>query len=546
MPSAPTFRSYAAATTLAVALAPAISFGVSFDINRAVPTTPDVPTSGTIVTDSTGDSVLYPVYTTVGADATSFSLTNTSMVETVAAKVRFRDQVGSRDVLDFIVILSPNDKFDFYVQQNGGVPTAYWTDNSCVVGYPGSVYDETKSLPFPDPSVSGVPYAESAVGHLEVIGMLNLNGLESGNGSDLDDAANHSPAANGQYYPNNCGLLKEVFKDRAGVNGIQEEGGNTAPLSANPTALASADVGNVLNGSMVMTVTGQGVEAGTDAVMVRNTFERGFLAAQSPQTCTGDLATFNGVEQGSDECYSAYTWDSTEDSHPSLADVNWVGPNFLDPANPGTNTIAVLDELLAAQNGLTGDWSNNPANNVGFDWIVTFPTKYVYTDLTDTCPIGNVGNKITGLLDCGEAPFWKPTAVSTCDGVGGVSTEPYLNIYGIDEETTTTESPGTNPVACLSKEVQMLTIVETGQGGNASLIQTAADRITIQYDSSLDDSVRGWAALPFAWTPNATVPTHTGNTLGGAAVAPLLWTVRATSDPLINNGSLRGLNRSND
>jgi hypothetical protein len=172
MLSAPISRSYVAATTLAVALAPAICFGVSFDINRNPATG-----AGTIVTDSTGDSVLFPVYTTANNGATSFSLTNTSMVETVAAKVRFRDQVASRDALDFIVILSPNDKFDFYVMQNGGVPTAYWSDNSCVVGYPGTVYDDNKMLPFPDPSISGVPYADSAVGHMEVIGMLNLNGL---------------------------------------------------------------------------------------------------------------------------------------------------------------------------------------------------------------------------------------------------------------------------------------------------------------------------------------------------------------------------------
>jgi hypothetical protein len=166
----PISRSYVSATTLAVALAPAICFGVAFDINRNPNTG-----AGTIVTDSTGDSVLFPVYTTVNNDATSFFLTNTSMVETIAAKVRFRDQVASRDVLDFIVILSPNDKFDFFVMQDGGVPTAYWADNKCVVGYPGTVYDDNKMLPFPDPSISGVPYAESAVGHMEVIGMLNLN-----------------------------------------------------------------------------------------------------------------------------------------------------------------------------------------------------------------------------------------------------------------------------------------------------------------------------------------------------------------------------------
>jgi hypothetical protein len=284
-------------------------------------------------------------------------------------------------------------------------------------------------------------------------------------------------------------------------------------LSQTPCALAGADVGNVLNGSMVMTAVGQGIEAGTDGIMVRNTFERGFLAAQSPQTCAGEAATFTGINQGTDACYSLYNWDDTDEAHASLADVNWVGAN----GALGTNTIAVLDELLAAQNGITGDWSNSPVNNVGFDWIVTFPTKYVYTDPL-ACDFGNFGNKLTSLLACYPTPF-----VNNAARVGGVNSRPYLDLYGYDEESTTTESPGSNPLTALCNEVQMVTIRQAGQTDNQpSLIQTAADRITVEYDASLDDSTRGWAALPFTSMPNAAVPTHAQDVLAGAAVAPLI------------------------
>ena len=80
------------------------------------------------------------------------------------------------DVLDFIVVFSPYDKFDFYVAQGEGQerPTMAWEDNSCVVG-PGA---GGSVIPAPSPFVSG--NETMSVGHLEVLGMADLTNAAIG------------------------------------------------------------------------------------------------------------------------------------------------------------------------------------------------------------------------------------------------------------------------------------------------------------------------------------------------------------------------------
>jgi len=522
MSSVHKFRSLAAAVT--IALAPAASFGVSFDINRD--TTYQGGLTGAIVPDGTGDSVLYPFYTVYDGATTSFSLANTSETATIAAKVRFRDAQYSQDQLDFIVVLSPKDKFDFFVSNGGGVTTATWTDNSCVIGYAGSVYDDVKSLSFRG------DYAGNPTGHVEVIGMLDLNGLEAGSGVDLDDAAKHAPLRNPnnpavtEYYPENCGALKDAFVDRAAVNAIREEA-NGDILSGVPAALTRHDVTNdTLMGSMVVTLPGTGIEAGTDAIMVRNTFERGFLAAQSPNLCTGtgDPTTL----QGTNLCYAVVPADNQEWDHPNLRDINWVGAE----GALGSNTVAVLDELMTAQ-AVAGDWSNNSDLDVGTDWVIPFITKYVYMNGEALC---NAGDKLTGYTPwpvCQESPF-------TSAEIGNVY------VRGVDEETTTIPSPG---IAIgqpdISNEVNVFTFSnESGDPAPlASYISGA--RETLRFSDSLL-AIRGWAKMEIDWNPNGNFVTHQFNRLDGAVVVPLVWTVRATASPDENNGSLRGLSRIND
>jgi len=92
--------------------------------------------------DLIGDTLIYPYYT-VRKDTdnrswfTDFNVTNTSD-STVAAKVRFHEGRNSREVLDFIVVLSPQDMFSAYAVEGATGPELVIpsTEKSCVVAGP--------------------------------------------------------------------------------------------------------------------------------------------------------------------------------------------------------------------------------------------------------------------------------------------------------------------------------------------------------------------------------------------------------------------------
>jgi hypothetical protein len=83
--------------------------------------------NNTLRTDDSGDALVFPFYSTstnlnttlnaVTGARSSFSVTNTSETEAIAVKIRFREQMYSQEIFDFIVFLSPRDKFDFAVRQ---------------------------------------------------------------------------------------------------------------------------------------------------------------------------------------------------------------------------------------------------------------------------------------------------------------------------------------------------------------------------------------------------------------------------------------------
>ena len=609
--------SIALGAILGVTMAPIVSHGFSVDIGN-----------GEIVTDDTGDALIFPFYTTAEGASTSFQLTNTSG-QTVAAKVRFREQTRSMDVLDFIVILSPDDKFDFWVAANGDRPAAYWRDNSCVVGIKNQTTVNgvtTFVAPFPKQTPSGGPRptvsdADMAVGHVEVIGMLNLANTTF-EGADLVDAATHGTDG----IPGNCNLLDKAFKSRESVNKIAVKAGEFGSFTGQylasavglppSTPLVRADVGNVLFGSYTVLNNARGVEAGEDPIVIRNAFNRGFLAAQSPETVQGktcpvwrmpsgndlsQLAIGTGesltvqevlsielldatksvpdfrdlddaylINQGNACLASLYSWDKQEDDHPHLGDINWAGANVFAPGA----ALATLDSLITANESLEGEWSNNPRADVGFDWVVSFVDKYVYTDSRTTSVCGlsevatnpgewmfvNPGDKFVGLLGglpndtygCGIAtPFGRTTAKDGVDNVCLVSdtSELVLDIFDTEELSTETISPvGQEPIR-LCNETTVLTIEnpDAGQEARPSLIQTAQRRVELDIlDTGGFDAVRGWANMPLDWADKADVPTHAPDYVAndGAATSGLLWMIRNTADPTINNGSLRELKRN--
>lgn len=83
-----------------------------------------------IATDGIGEVAIIPYYTVHNGWQTLFSITNTNQDHAVVLKVRFREGKNSRDVLDFTVILPPNDMFSGFTGLNeDGHPAFFISDD---------------------------------------------------------------------------------------------------------------------------------------------------------------------------------------------------------------------------------------------------------------------------------------------------------------------------------------------------------------------------------------------------------------------------------
>jgi hypothetical protein len=543
-------------------LAPGTSFGWSVDTQN-----------GNLTTSSGGDTLLFPIYTTAVGASTTFSVTNTSNTQTVAAKIRFREQTHSMDVLDFIVVLSPNDKFDFFVDQLSPAtrPTMHWNDTSCIVG----PAEGATSQEFQAPSQFVASEDLMSVGHLEVLGMADLTnacvssagqGVYCAGGNpavgsgdvSLAHAADHDSDGN----PYDCKTVVDALKSDDVItdfNTLSLPVGGVAP--ANP---ALTDVDNVLVGRFVIDngMTGEdgvfhtGIEAGSDAIGIQDS-DLGPpampFAAQWPTACT-NASPFPrpAPSNPTANCTSYYAWDTLEFDHPHLAEIG-----------SGAGTLNGFQLALQAFN-VAGDWSNNPGNFVGVDWILSFPDKYAYLDYIgkDLCEGGSDTTKEWCLLNVTNTAF--ASASATNFGLLGAWTGvaapgalgPPIVPFGRSDLCLTTSnptawdteeqessgsvsvSPGTLSQLEICNELNIFTLSGQGQTPRASVIQTADLRQVLTFDNL--DALRGWALidLPFPLYP------PTNGAAYGDAVSGLIFTLRATTGAADENGSLTDLQKN--
>jgi hypothetical protein len=185
-----------------------------------------------------------------------------------------------------------------------------------------------------------------------------------------------------------------------------------------------------------------------------------------------------------------------------------------------------------------GDWSNNPNNFVGVDWVISFPSKYVYLDYVkeDECGDASGDDEVWCLLEDSRR-------TDIAGGLSGVwtgrdTTELCLtanNVTGYDNEEAesfqdVSVSPGTTPDLNLCAELNVVTFGSAGQTVKESVIQTSDRRQTITFTNL--DTVRGWADLGLSWS-----------TRPGAAVGGMIFTQRSTADPEFANGSITELQK---
>jgi len=77
-----------------------------------------------------GDALIYPLYIAMGGAETKIWVTNTAVNRSVVAKIVFRSMKNSRELLDFLIYLTPTDVWNGIIRFKDGKVQVYSTDDS--------------------------------------------------------------------------------------------------------------------------------------------------------------------------------------------------------------------------------------------------------------------------------------------------------------------------------------------------------------------------------------------------------------------------------
>lgn len=231
-----------------------------------------------------GDVLIFPYYTVRGPDTqrwtTLLGITNTS-ASVLAVRMRFRESRNSRDVLDFIVLLSPFDQFSgtvVYDATTGArfVPAGWGTatpETTCIVagnGTGGPIYNSAtgpNGLPFKTESYTGSNYDGGPTTSADALDRLREGYVEAIVMGHIDPAVfpgaisaavTHAPLG----APSGCEAAYNAF--RGGID----------PATGAPRILATArqfgEPINALKGTYNLINTARGVGAGGSPVALAN------------------------------------------------------------------------------------------------------------------------------------------------------------------------------------------------------------------------------------------------------------------------------------
>jgi hypothetical protein len=316
-----------------------------------------------------GDLAIVPYYTVREDWTTGVSVINTS-ASTQVIKIRLRRATDSMDALDFNVVLSPQDVWTGYVENNTpdtGVEDQirfYTNDKSCTV--PAATANDGGVPYFAVPDV----FAEDAEeGYIEIIGMGAANAAQPISADALHD---------GFGVPADCVALQQNFNRLGVINQFNQsyasqavyDGLVGAPTDGNVNSvqtLAQSRLseytapGNFMKVSYFIKDTTSGIEFGDNAAMVSD-----FMTDAS---MTNQVAALEGVED-----LQGYDYPDLNGGAPLSFD-NGVGANDM--------RFNLLRGILGST-GIINDWSRNTVAgefSVDTDWVITAPGQYVMLDL---------------------------------------------------------------------------------------------------------------------------------------------------------------------
>lgn len=370
----------------------------------------------TVSDTNTGTAVFSPYYTINGGWRTLVNVTNTS-ANSLAVKFRLHEARNSRDVLDFVVLLSPYDVWTAWIQEGAnGRPFLQTTDRSCTV--PISVRDSGANASelaysgvFNDHAATNNNIPRMSEGYIEVLVMGETEGSgtpPAGTGTVITAAADANFRGSTAYFaehvngePRNCTLIQNDFIRRTAA-WVQNPANNIPGTdgSGDPWARFSVGVS----------------EVGYDVI-----------TTPAPLKVNVSLVNQSGGTAGGVESLHIAEWGIGF----NLVTAQQF-PWFLEPSlasHQGLWTTGGLPAINAGIAALTvaNEWTNNPSTGAQSDWVVTFPTKRFQTDedagnIQAACNVwrydGSAGGVTAGAAGVGAvwagwAPATRPNQLAT-------------------------------------------------------------------------------------------------------------------------------------
>ncbi len=305
--------------------------------------------------DGLGQVLIYPFYTVEGGGDTYVSVTNTTSVGK-AVKVRFLEAMNSQEVLDFNLYLSPKDVWTAVVTSanDDGPAVLRTTDNSCTVP------EIAADIPFRNTqyladSVNGVERTRE--GYVEIIEM----------GEVVDNPALGWITHDSSGVPANC----------AAVRARWAAGGAWA---TNPTLDLGVPGGGMYGYGVLINVA-DGTDATYDAIALDD------FSSTILHTNPGSILP-------------------SLDSADPVADIisgNQIIEAFFDEGIDAVSALFMHDRIA-------NDYVLAPEIAAGTDWVVNFPTKRFYTNLSFVAGISTF-----------RAPFttgWNRNTSRACEPFG--------------------------------------------------------------------------------------------------------------------------------
>jgi hypothetical protein len=423
---------------------------------------------------NTGQALIFPYYTVNAGWITTLNVMNTSP-DTLAVKVRFREKKNSRDVLDFNIVLSPNDAWTGFVANSPNGPQLFTNDKSCTS--PLNVNGVTASNiaytgQFEDSGGDGVQRMRD--GYVE---MLVMGVARAGAESVPDTVPYWAKHINGE--PRNCQAVDQAFvsteptwvSDTDPLSAVYNVGTIGSPLagSGNPEARDDFEAPNLfdvpLKGNITWLQVGTGAGAGGTAIAIADWSDENFVTAQQ------------------------FPW--------------FLEPTFASSDGLWTNSGVQAFEEEITWSATSNEWANNPTTGAQTDWAVTFPTKAYHVDRFNNQIQAAVSKYRNNLIDItdntpapGVAPFEYKFGERT-DYVNGEGDSPITVSYTVFDREETAEvvqTDGTTISPAPPPEIKIETLrfeANVIQFGDVSVLGSTSPAIV--------DAV---GILPASATPN--------------------------------------------